>query len=168
MANSVAVDILNRALHGTVNSVVQYIETATPHVPEGLEEDFRTVQRMRNEEVELATRLTELIGELEGVPKVGVFPYWNVDLNYLDLRFLCRFAAKHEAKVLAEIQLELDAVKDHPKVHRLLKEVLEQKARHLEQLHEIGARKLREYSEEEIAAAQPKDAQHVPRAWSES
>ena len=166
MDAQVAVDILNRVLHGTVNSVVQYIEIATPHVPKGMEEDFAAVRKMRDEELQTAGRTTELIAALDGVPKAGVFPYWNVDLNYLDLRFLCRFAAKHEAKALAEIQLELDQAKDDPRVHRLLEDILAQKSRHLEQLQEIGAKKLKEPTEEEIAAAQPKEAQHVPRAWS--
>lgn len=138
MEKSRKVDLLNRALHGCVNSVVQYIEAATPYVPDGYEEQHDQVLRMKDEEVATATALTGLINDLDGVPKVGVFPYWNVDLNYLDLRFLCRFAAQHHEKTIAELEEEVDEVRDDPRVHAVLSAALEQQRAHVAALREIG------------------------------
>jgi len=138
MEKSRKIDLLNRALHGTVNSVVQYIESAAPFVPPGYEEQHEAVLRMKDDEVETATALTALINELDGVPKVGVFPYWNVDLNYLDLRFLCRFAAQHHEKTIVALEQEVDEVRDDPRVHAALSAALEQKRAHVAALREIG------------------------------
>ena len=94
------VDILNRVLHNTVNSVVQYIGISSPFVPPGREQDLETIKSMQGEEAETAHEINALVSDLDGVPSVGVFPYWNVDLNYLDLGFLARFAARHQEKVI--------------------------------------------------------------------
>lgn len=162
------VAILNRALHGTVNSVVQYIDIAAPYVPPGCEEDRETLRRLRDEEVATAARIRELIDGLDGVPKVGVFPYWNVDLNYLDLRYLARFASEHQEKVIAALEAGLESARDDARVHGVLKRALEEKRAHLETLREIGAREGPRPSEEEVQAAQPMESQHVPRAWSKN
>ena len=133
-----AVDILNRVLHGTVNSVVQYIGVAVPYVPAGHEEAQADLAAMRGEEAATAAELTDAIAALDGVPKVGVFPYWNVDLNYLDLRYLAGLAAEHLEKVIAGLEGELQTVLHQPEVHVLLVRVLEQKKTHLARLREIG------------------------------
>lgn len=133
-----AVDILNRVLHGTVNSVVQYIGIAVPYVPPGHEEAQADLATIRGEEAATAAELTEAIAALDGVPKVGVFPYWNVDLNYLDLRYLAGLAAEDLEKAIAGLEGELDSVLHQPDVHGLLGRVLEQKRAHLARLREIG------------------------------
>jgi hypothetical protein len=135
------VGLLNRVLHDTVNSVVQYIgSAATPHVPKECEGDLETIERLREEEAATAHEIHELVGRLDGVPAVGVFDYWNVDLNYLDLRFLARFAAGHVEKVITEIEGAIAGVRQDAEVHALLRRVLEQKRAHLGTLREIGAR----------------------------
>lgn len=132
------IDLVNRVLHATVNSVVQYIDIATPYVPPGYEEQRAEVQRMRDEEVRTATELTDLVNALDGTPTVGVFPYWNIDLNYLDLRFLARFAAEHQEKAVAELEQELPKLRDDPKLHGTMARILGEKRGHLETLREIG------------------------------
>jgi bacterioferritin (cytochrome b1) len=132
------IDLLNRVLHGTVNSVLQYIETATPYVAPGCEEQFDEVLGMKDEQVATVARLTDAIGALDGVPKVGVFPYWNVDLNYLDLRYLARLASEHEDAGAAELEGELGLVRDDPKLHGVLEKVLAEKRAHAEKLAAIG------------------------------
>ncbi len=132
------VDILNRVLHETVNSVVQYIEIAVPYVPAGFEAQMAALRRMREEETETSHRLTDQIAALDGVPTVGVFPYWNVDLNYLDVRYLARLAARQSAKAAAEIEVELDLLRDDARAHALLKSILAQKRAHAAALEEIG------------------------------
>ncbi|MHC4223745.1 MAG: hypothetical protein ACYSX0_06665 [Planctomycetota bacterium] len=134
------VDILNRVLHGTVNSVVQYIGISAPHVPDGREQDLEALKRMQGEEAETAHEINALVSDLDGVPSVGVFEYWNVDLNYLDLGFLARFAAKHQAKVIALVERDIDGVRDDARVHGLLRRILEQKRAHLSALQEIGGK----------------------------
>jgi hypothetical protein len=163
-----AVDILNRLLHGTVNSVVQYIDIAAPYVSSDAKEDLATLRRLRDEEVAQAARLRDAIAKLDGVPKVGVFPYWNVDLNYLDLRFLARFAAGHQERVVAEVEADVARLRDHPEARALVQALLAEKRAHLETLRAIGARAAPKPSAERVKAAQPKDPQHVPRAWSKS
>jgi len=138
MDREAAIDALNDLLDSTVNSVVQYIEVATPWIPPGYEEQWRQVLELRDEEAQTAHDLTDAIGSLDGVPKVGVFPYWNVDLNYLDLRFLARFAVTHLDAAIADAEAMGDRVQDHAQVHGLLKRVLEQKRRHRAVLAEIG------------------------------
>ena len=132
------IDVLNRVLDGTVNSVAQYISICDPYVPPGYEERMEDLFDIRDDEVRHAHELTNLVLSLEGNPKVGVFEYWNVDLNYLDLRFLAGFAAKHQEKVLAELDGQLDAVRDEPAAFGLLTRVREEKRVHLATLRDIG------------------------------
>ena len=110
----------------------------TRNVTVGLEEGRRKLQELRDAEARTATEITDLVAALDGVPEVGVFPYWNVDLNYLDLRFLARFAAQHQEKVIAEIEGDLDLVRGDPRLHGTLSRILEEKRAHLDVLKEIG------------------------------
>jgi len=165
MERQAKVDILNRALHGTINSVLQYIDISAPFVPEGYEEKRARVTEMRNEEVETANKLVDLIAGLDGVPAVGVFPYWNVDLNYLDLRFMARFAAEHQEKVIAALEKDRDAAREDARLMQALNTILEQKRGHLAELRDIG-KPGPAPDPEKLAAIQPTEAQHVPRAWS--
>ena len=163
MDDAKAISLLNRVLHGTVNSVIQYIDVARPYVPPGCEDDVEELHRLRDEEAATAAALTALITELDGVPKVDPFDYWNLDLNYLDLRFLARFAAQHQDKVIAEIEAHLDATKDDARVYRLLKTIAAEKSAHREVLLEVAAKPNPEVDAELKAKAQPKECQHVPR-----
>ena len=138
MDREAAIETLNDLLHATVNSVVQYIEVSTPYVPPGYEEQWKQVLALRDEEAQTAHDLTEAIANLDGVPKVGVFPYWNVDLNYLDLRFLARFAVKHLDAAIADAEGMVENVLDHARISGLLKTVLDQKRRHRALLAGIG------------------------------
>ena len=137
-ATKTAIDVLNRLLHDTVNSVVQYAEIAEPYVPPDFEEQQATVERVSNEEKTLATEIVELLGARDGVPKVGVFPFWNVDLNYLDLRYLAKFAAEYQEKTVARVEGELDLVSDDPQIHAFVKNALAQKREHLEALRSVA------------------------------
>ena len=103
MTREEKIALLNRVLHGTVNSVVQYIDIAAPYVPPFCEAKVADLRRMRDEQAHAANEIVALVGQLEGVPQVEAFPYWNIDLNYLDIRFLARFAGEHDAKVVAGI-----------------------------------------------------------------
>ena len=132
------IEMLNSALDGTVNSVVQYFAISAPYVPSGFEEEMETMERIRQEEAQMAHDLHDALGELDGAPRVGVFRYWNVDLNYLDARFMARFAARHQENVVAELEDGLEGARDHAKVHQLLSGILEQKRAHLAQLREIA------------------------------
>ena len=132
------VGLLNRVLHGTVNSVVQYIDIASPYVPEGCEEPRRTIGRIREEVAVQAHDLNAMISELDGVPRVGVFEYWNVDLNYLDLRFMARFAAEHQLKVIAELEAAVEKARNDAPVFGLLSRLLQEKRRHLVELQAIA------------------------------
>ena len=163
MDDTKTIALLNRVLHGTVNSVIQYIDIARPYVPPGCEKDVEELHRLRDEEAVTAAALTGLITELDGVPKVDPFDYWNVDLNYLDLRFLARFAAQHEAKVIAEIEAHLESVRGDPRVYRLLEAVAAEKRAHKDALLEVADKPDREVDPELKAKAQPKECQHVPR-----
>jgi len=138
MEREAKVDLLNRVLHGTVNSMLQYIENATPYVPKEHEADYEEIKRCRDDEIETVQELTDLIAALDGVPKAGVFPYWNIDLNYLDLRWMARFAAGHEEKEIALIEAELEDVGDDPRLHALLTKILARKRQHLELLRRTG------------------------------
>jgi len=132
------IEMLNSALDGTVNSVVQYFAISAPYIPPGFEEQVETMERIRQEEAQMAHDLNEALHALDGAPTVGVFRYWNVDLNYLDARFMARFAARHQEQVVAELEEGLEGARDHANVHRLLSEILEQKRAHLAQLREIA------------------------------
>jgi ferritin len=165
MERQAKIDICNRVLHGTINSVVQYIDIAVPYVPEGYEDRVAELRKVRDEEVETANRMTDLVAEFGGVPQVGVFPYWNVDLNYLDVRFLARFAAQHQEKVIAAIDEDRNRAREDARLFQLLQEVLDEKRRHLAVLKEIG-KPPPPPDPEKLKASQPTEAQHVPRAWS--
>jgi len=123
------VAFLNHVLHMTVNSVVQYLEVSVPYVPPGCEKHLESLRAMRDQQVRDAQELTDLVQRLDGVPAVGAFPYWNVDLNYLDLRFMAGFAAKHEQRAIADIEGGMDKLRGEPKAHKLLRELLERRKR---------------------------------------
>jgi len=136
--HSATIEVLNRVLHGTVNSVVQYIDISAPFIPEGSEKHVETLRRIRDEEGAQAHDLHALIGKLDGNPKVGVFDYWNVDLNYLDLRFMARFAAQHQEKVIADLERDVEAMRDEPAAFGLLTRILQEKRRHLAELRALA------------------------------
>ena len=137
-ATNTAVDVLNRLLHDTVNSVVQYAEIADPYVPPNFDEEAAAVNGVSDDEKALAHEIADLLAARDGVPQVGVFPFWNVDLNYLDLRFMAKFAAQQQEKTIARIEKELALVSDDPEVHALVKRALEQKREHLVTLQGVA------------------------------
>lgn len=163
MTRDEKVSILNRILHGTVNSVVQYIDIATPYVPPFCEGRMAELRKMRDEEAHTANEIVALVGGLEGVPQVEVFPYWNVDLNYLDVRFLARFAAEHEAKFVAELEESLPDLRDDPKLHQALQRILDEKRAHLAALQAIAAIPTPPPDPERVKKAVPAESQNVPR-----
>jgi len=138
MQTSNAMDLLNRLLDGTVNSVVQYAQIGAPYVPEGFDDQMAEINRISNEEKQLAVELVDLIQSRDGVPSVGVFKYWNIDLNYLDIRFMAKFAVQQESDVVDQVEAALDSVAGDPEVHGLVRRALEQKRGHLEKLAEIA------------------------------
>ncbi|MHC4940491.1 MAG: ferritin-like domain-containing protein [Planctomycetota bacterium] len=134
---SQTVDVLNRLLHDTVNSVVQYAEISAPYVPKGFDEQAALMQSIADEEKTLATETAAMINARDGVPQVGVFDFWNVDLNYLDLRWMAKFAMQHEQDSIDRIEGHLDMVADDPEVASFLRRAIDQKKEHLEKLATI-------------------------------
>lgn len=163
MTRDEKIALLNRVLHGTVNSVVQYIDIATPFVPPYCEAKTADLKRMRDEQAHTANELVRMVGELEGVPQVEAFPYWNVDLNYLDVRFLAGFAAEHEAKSAAEIEEALPELRGDPRIHGALSRILAEKRAHLAALKEIAAIPTPPPDPERAKKAVPAESQNVPR-----
>jgi bacterioferritin (cytochrome b1) len=155
--------LLNRALHGTVNSVVQYIDIAAPYVPAWCEAKVGELKRLRDEEAHTANELVALVTGLDGVPQVDVFPYWNVDLNYLDVRFLARFAVDHQRKVIADLEAGLPDVREDPRIFAALERILDEKRAHLGVLEEIAAIPTPPADPERVKKAVPAESQHVPR-----
>jgi len=138
MQTSNSIDLLNRILDGTVNSIVQYAKIGAPYVPAGFEEGMQEFDRISGEERALAVEIVDLIQSRDGVPSVGVFRYWNVDLNYLDIRFMAKFAVEQEGCNVEELEAQLETVAHDPEVHGLVRRALEQKRDHLARLTEIA------------------------------
>ncbi|MGQ0614324.1 MAG: hypothetical protein ACT4PV_11355 [Planctomycetaceae bacterium] len=138
MSAATRVAFLSRVLHGTVNSVVQYIEISTPYVPPDCREHLATVRKIRDEQAHQAHELTALIQGMDSVPSVGAFPYWNIDLNYLDLRFMAGFAARHEAGVIAEMEGGLDQLRQDGLAYSAVRRMLLAKRDHLALLEAIA------------------------------
>ncbi|MHC4410516.1 MAG: ferritin-like domain-containing protein [Planctomycetota bacterium] len=135
MSNTI--NVLNRLLHDTVNSVIQYAEISAPYIPKGFDEQAATLQSIADEEKALANEVVALIGLRDGVPQVGIFDYWNVDLNYLDLRWMAGFAMEHQAKSIERLESQLGAAADDPEVSSFLRRALEQKKDHLKKLESV-------------------------------
>lgn len=129
---------LNRILSGTVNSMVQYTAVSVPFVAPECEPFVERMEKMRNEEIAQTHVLTELISRLRGVPATEAFPYWNIDLNYLDIRFMARFGAEHQEKVIAEIEAGIAGIKSDPVAYTKVLGMLEEKRVHLDELRDIG------------------------------
>jgi bacterioferritin (cytochrome b1) len=163
MTREEKIALLNRILQGTVNSVVQYIDVATPYVPPYCTARLAELKRLRDDEAHSANEIVALVAELDGVPQVGVFPFWNVDLNYLDVRFLARFAADHQAKVIADVESALGSVRDDARLRPALERLLAQKREHLAVLQEIAAIPTPAPDPERAKKAVPAESQHVPR-----
>lgn len=130
MDRQAKIDVLNRVLHGTVNSVLQYVEASTPYVSEEAEEQWEEILRIRDEEIELILDLRAAISALDGIAAVGVFPYWNIDLNYLDLDWMAGFAKKHQDGLIGELVALLPEVRSDARIHGLLSRVLEKMREH--------------------------------------
>mgnify|MGYP003572735055 CR=1 FL=1 len=139
MQTTPTLDILNRLLDGTVNSVVQYAEIGAPFVPEGFDEQMDAFQRIADEEKNLANEVVAMIQDRDGVPTVGVFRFWNVDLNYLDIRFMAKFAVQHEGILIADLEAGLDSLTNDPEAHGVVRRAIEQKREHLVKLTEIAS-----------------------------
>lgn len=163
MTREEKVALLNRILHGTVNSVVQYIGIATPYVPSYCQDRMAELAAMRDAEARTATEVVALLGELEGVPQAEVFPYWNVDLNYLDVRYLARFAAEHQAKVVREIEESLPGLRGDPRLHVAVERMLGEKRAHLDALKAIAAIPTPPMDPARVKKAVPAECQNVPR-----
>jgi len=157
------VDLCNRVLHSLVNSVVQYIDVAAPYVPPTCTGKMEALRRIRDEEVAAAHELVALIGELDGVPAVGAFPFWNVDLNYLDVRFLCRFAAEQQGRMLTELEEYGELARGDGKLRAALDRLLAQRREHLAVLEDVAATPGPKVDEARRKKAQPQEPQHVPR-----
>ena len=132
------VEFLNRVLSETVNSIVQYTGISVPYVAPDCTGHLETMDRIRGEENVHAHTLNELIQRSNGVSKVEAFPYWNIDLNYLDLRFMARFAVTHQEKAIRRIEERADVLRTDPVAHTKVCGILEEKKRHLGELQEIG------------------------------
>lgn len=139
MQTTPTLDILNRLLDGTVNSVVQYTEIGSPYVPDGFDERMQEIRRIGDEEKDLANEIVALIQRRDGVPTVGVFRFWNVDLNYLDIRFMAKFAVQQEDDLITVLEAGLDSLSHDPEAHGLVRRAIEQKRAHLAKLTEIAA-----------------------------
>jgi hypothetical protein len=163
MTRDEKVALLNRILHGTVNSVVQYIGIATPYVPPYCEERMGELAAMRDAGAKTANEVVALLGEFEGVPQVDVFPYWNVDINYLDVRYLARLAAEHEAKAVAEIEDALPELRGDPRLFAAVERILREKRGHLESLKGIAAIPTPPPDPARAKKAVPAECQNVPR-----
>lgn len=153
MDRQAKIDLCNRALHGAVNSALQYMENSTPYVPVGAEEQWDAVLAARDEEAAVAREFHAVVGELDGVAKVGVFPYWNVDLNYLDLKWFCRFANRHNRSEIEWTEQVLPDVRADAKLHRLFTGLLEMRRKQEELLASVGGEESQEESTEEAPAA---------------
>jgi rubrerythrin len=132
------VTFLNAVLSDTVNSIVQYAGISMPYVAPDCAGHKETMDRIRDEENVHAHTLNELIQRSDGVPTVEAFPYWNIDLNYLDLRFMARFAVTHQEKAIRRIEEGADVLRIDPVAHTRIQGILEEKRRHLGELEEIG------------------------------
>ena len=145
------VAFLNCVLSDTVNSVVQYAGISMPYVAPDCTGHKETMDRIRGEESVHANTLNELIQRSNGVSTVDAFPYWNIDLNYLDLRFMARFAATHQEKAIRLIEEGADVLRTDPVAHTKVSGILEEKRRHLGELCEIGKKPVPEPESEPAA-----------------
>jgi hypothetical protein len=137
-ANETRVAYLNRILSGTVNSMVQYTAVSVPFVPAECESLTGRMDKMRDQEIAQVNVLSKLISRFRGVPSTEAFPYWNIDLNFLDIRFMARFGAEHQEKVIAEIEAGLDKIKSDPVAYTKVLGMLEEKRAHLDELRDMG------------------------------
>jgi len=157
------VDLCNRVLHALVNSVVQYIDIAAPYVPPTCVGKMEALRRIRDEEVAGAHDLVALIAEMEGVPAVEAFPFWNVDLNYLDVRFLCRFAAEHQKRTLPELEEYCELARGDARLRAVLERLLAQRREHVAVLDDVASTPGPKVDEARRKMAQPPEPHHVPR-----
>jgi len=157
------VDLCNRVLHSLVNSVVQYIDIAAPYVPPTCAGKMEALRRIRDEEVAAAHDLVALIGEMDGVPAVEAFPFWNVDLNYLDVRYLCRFAADQQKRMLGELEEYCEVARGDGRLRAVLDRLLAQRREHLAVLEDVASTPGPKVDEALRQKAQPAEPQHVPR-----
>ncbi len=138
MNREARITYLNRVLSATSNSLLQYLSVATPYVPPECEDQMEEVARLIDEEAQQVARIVDLIEERDGVPSAGIFPFWNVDLNYLDFRFLARFAEQKQGEIVDGLERDLDNLRGDPDAFTAVGEILKEKRAHLDVLRSIA------------------------------
>lgn len=95
-------DLLTRCFY----SAAGYVFESDPYVVPEDDELLRALGSIREDDRRHAHVLGALVQGLGGVPGTGVFPWWNLDLNYLTVPCLGRFvvdAIEHEIGLYASL-----------------------------------------------------------------
>ena len=106
-----AVRLVNAALSREYNSVAAYALHSSPYT---VDEDAAALKAF--EEIHAANALTaawlteRLREDLSSGPTLRAFEHWKVDLNYLSVPYLVRFAHEHYGRVAAEYEETLRQV----------------------------------------------------------
>ncbi len=100
-----AVRMVNEALSREYNSISTYILHSSPWTTPEDAPALKALEEIRALQEQTAHWLTIRLREDFGAgPTVKAFEHWKLDLNYLSVPYLVRFAAEHFDRVAAEYE----------------------------------------------------------------
>ena len=110
-----AVRMVNDALSREYNSVAEYVLHSSPYTTPEDAPALKVFEEIRDRQAATASWLTTRLREDFGAgPTLRAFEYWNVDLNYLSVPYLVRFAFEHYGKAVAGFEEALKEIGDDP------------------------------------------------------
>ena len=98
-----AVRLVNDAVSREYNSVSTYVLHSSPYTVPADDAALKAFEGVRDRQAATASWLTERLREDFGAgPTLRAFEYWKLDLNYLSIPYLVRFACGHFDRAAAE------------------------------------------------------------------
>ena len=133
-----SVEILNAVLRRLYRSMLQYVHECWPWTHRGDGTAYPTVLKLREEELEDAKRLAELIVARGGAVATGSYPTEFVDTHFLALDYLLDELVRAERRRMEATEADLARLGGDAEAAGLLREILRRELEHLGVLQRLA------------------------------
>lgn len=138
MAESRAIDVLNRLLELEYRSLPMYLEGTSPWMKAGEERAAEVLKHLVTDQKEIAGRIAKMIFDRGGRVEIGGFPMEFTDLHMLSLDFLVHECIDWQKQAIAEIEGLIGQLQRDHQARALAEEALGLARGHLENLEETA------------------------------
>lgn len=132
------IDVLNRlyVLHN--RSLPMYLHYATPWAQNGQAASLEVLKRIAHDQKSLRDRIGEMIIDIDGAVRHGVFPLSFTSLHDLSFEYLLGRLIADQRKLVAEIEKCVRQLDQAPMAQALAEEALGYARGHLDMLEELA------------------------------